>query len=100
MEKTLSSYNSTFDAYTRHVDSLRSTESGALYSIIGLGGLSAAIQAFSKKGFSVAAAKLFIKKFAGSIVGLGTAYTLYSYVKTYDRAVKSWNSIPVSYKYW
>jgi hypothetical protein len=100
MEKTLSSYNSTFDSYTRYVDSLKGLESGALYSILGIGGLTAALQAFSKKGFSAATAKLFIKKFAGSIVGLGTAYNLYSYVRTYDKAVKAWNSIPVSYRYW
>lgn len=100
MEKKVPKYNSTFNNYTKKVDSLISIERGTLISAIGLGGISSAIQAFSGKKMSLATVKKFASLTLKNVIGIGTAYNIIDYVRTYDQANKIWNSIPGNYYYW
>lgn len=100
MEKKVPKYNSTFNNYTKKVDSLISIERGTLVSAIGLGGISSAIQAFSGKKMSLATVKKFVSLTLKNVIGIGTAYNIIDYVTTYDQANKIWSNIPGSYYYW
>lgn len=93
-EKTINYYTSSFDKFTRNVDSVRSLENGALADFSGLGLLDKAAKSIKKP--TVANLKKFFRQYLRTIPGLGTIYLVIKYFGLCDLLRNSYRAIPAT----
>lgn len=91
-EKSISSYTTKFDTFTRNVDAVRSHENGALLSLTALGLLDKAFKSIKKP--TIANLKAFFKQYAKSIPGIGTLYLVIKYFSLCKKTMAAYKAIP------
>lgn len=90
-QKSISSYTTKFDNFTRNVDAARSFESGILYELTVIGVLDKAFK--TVKSPTVANLKSFFKQYLKTIPGIGIIYNVIKYFNICNKTMASYKAI-------
>ncbi|EIM07852.1 hypothetical protein A1A1_03332 [Planococcus antarcticus DSM 14505] len=91
-QKTIGSYTTKFDTFTRNVDAVRSYEVGALYNFTAIGLLDKAFK--SIKYPTISNLKKFFKQYLKTIPGVGTLYLVIKYFSLCNKTLAAYKAIP------
>lgn len=97
-EKRVGSYSSAFDTYTRNVDALRSFERSLPFDMLLISAADKAAKTIKRP--TVANLKKFIIKYAKTVPGLGTLYTVLKYFSLTNKTSYSYDAIRVPSYRW
>lgn len=97
-QKTIGSYTTTFDTFTRNVDAARSFERGTLYNLTVIGVLDKAFK--TVKNPTISNLKAFFKQYLKSIPGLSVLYAVIKYFSICNKTMWAYKAIPGTSYYW